>query len=1119
ALSSRSLNLNQQHYLTALTCTSSKINTFFKPNITEASILIAPDWDLPFELMCDASDFAIAAVLGQRHGKHFRPIHYASFLNGNCGYMAPSPKGAASPYNQVGSSPEGNGTLPFTHAGGNPYRPRQGSNLRPCLGRIIFGTTPSCSKYVRIKSSGGVLTAWKPLKFLRLATMDPPGDTMAQTTPPKRCFVRNKMLKTFPLPLKKMPLSEYFPTASEEVFPLLSQRHAPAEEVCTAEKTPCPIKGVLRIQQYLQNEHYALWEVIEFGDSYQVPQEDVASESSVKEKGRTVAVTTEDIQKRRNDTFGGNEATKKTKKNQLKQQYGNFKAEGSETLKQTFNRLQAIVSHLEFMDVEIKQDDLNQKFLTSLAPEWLMYTIVWRNRSDLDTMSLDDLYNHLKVYEPEVQKKSESNSQNMAFISSAKNCSGKGEVNTASIPTAITHVSPASADVAAASISHDTDWIYMANEEENHALVADEEAPREFALMAKSSASSKNEVEARLVEFKNQEIKFCENIRGLEFNVESKNNRIERLTNELEELKKENEDDTITDYSRNSPSIESNSNDLQSSNSSVSENEESSSSILSKPVITFVKSADSPTVIKTNKDETVRKYSVKYAEMKWIKREFSNARTPQQNGVAERRNRTLIEAARTMVLVNKSQNKTLYELFNGRTLAIGFLKPFGCHFMILNTLDHLGKFEAKWDEGYFIGYSMSSKAWRVFNKRTKRVEENLHVQIILTFQGTNDAASQDVKKDVSSLRYISLPNWFHEAHLESSTSNAQDACNVDALESSGNSNLTATSTNPSANRMETLTVETPVPTVSLPVPTACLDDSPQLSSDSRLVSKRVTSQDDTPSLDNIITLTNRFEDILGVTINTDDSNAVEANLGNMEYNILASPTSTFRIHKDHPKRVRPIGTKWVHKNKKDERGIVIRNKARLVAQVHTQEEGVDYEEVFALVARIEAIRLFLAYASFMGFTVYQMDVKSAFLYGTIERKSIEFEALMHEKFQMSAMGELNFFLGLQVLQKKDDIFLSQDKYVRDIIKNFGYSDVRSANTPIDKENPWGKDGTGKDVDLYLYRSMIGSLMYLTASRPDIMFAVCACARHQVTPKECHLHAVKRIFRYLKFIPN
>nr|GFA58773.1 putative ribonuclease H-like domain-containing protein [Tanacetum cinerariifolium] len=256
----------------------------------------------------------------------------------------------------------------------------------------------------------------------------------------------------------------------------------------------------------------------------------------------------------------------------------------------------------------------------------------------------------------------------------------------------------------------------------------------------------------------------------------------------------------------------------------------------------------------------------------------------------------------------------------------------------------------------------------------------------------------------------------------------------------------------------------------------------------RLISKRVANQVETPSLDNILSLTNRFEDIFGVTTNSDESNGVEADISNMETAIIASPTHTLKIHKDHPKSqiigpvdtpiqtknkfketlvycpkgVRPIGTKWILKNKKDERGIVIRNKARLVAQGHTQEERIDYNEVFAPVARIEAIRLFLAYASFMGFTVYQMDVKSAFLYGTIDEE-VEFKALMHEKFQMSAMGELNFFLGLQVLQKKDGIFLSQDKYVGDILKKFEYSNVR----------------------------------------PDIMFAVCACARHQVTPKESY----------------
>ncbi|GJU38769.1 putative ribonuclease H-like domain-containing protein [Tanacetum coccineum] len=321
-----------------------------------------------------------------------------------------------------------------------------------------------------------------------------------------------------------------------------------------------------------------------------------------------------------------------------------------------------------------------------------------------------------------------------------------------------------------------------------------------------------------------------------------------------------------------------------------------------------------------------------------------------------------------------------------------------------------------------------------------------------------------------------------------------------------------------------------------------------------------------------------------------DSSWVEA----MQEELLQFKLQQVWILVDLPSRKRAIEIKWVFRNKKDERGIVIRNKARLVAQGHRQEEGIDYEEVFAPVARIEAIRLFLAYASFMGFLVYQMDVKSAFLYGTIEeevyvtqppgfkdpdhpdkvykvvkalyglhqapracngfkRGKIDqtlfikkqkgdillvqvyvddiifgstnkelctgFEKLMKDKFQMSSMGELTFFLGLQVQQKEDGIFISQDKYVAEILKKFNYTDVKSASTPVDLEKPLVKDGDADDVDVHLYRSMIGSLMYLTASRPDIMFAVCACARFQVTPKTSHLLAVKRIFRYLKGKPT
>nr|GEW59968.1 ribonuclease H-like domain-containing protein [Tanacetum cinerariifolium] len=350
--------------------------------------------------------------------------------------------------------------------------------------------------------------------------------------------------------------------------------------------------------------------------------------------------------------------------------------------------------------------------------------------------------------------------------------------------------------------------------------------------------------------------------------------------------------------------------------------------------------------------------------IKTDKLEFENVyfvkdlKTPQQNSVAERKNRTIIEAARIMladaklpvtfwtevvntacyvqnrVLVNKSQNKTPYELFNGRTPAIGFLKPFGCHVMILNTLYNLGKFEDKGDEGYFIGYSMSSKAFRVFNKRTRRVEEKLHVELLenkaiekgagpnwlfdinsltksmnyvsvdagtnsTNLSGTKDAARQEVKKDVSSLRYIALPNWVHDALLEYFSSKPQDDCSTDVPESSGNSNPIATSSNPPADQLETLTVETPIPTISSLVPTACLNDSSEPLSDTRLILKRVANQEETPSLDNILTLTNQFEDILGITTNSVDSDGVEVDVSNMESTITASPTHTLRIHKDH----------------------------------------------------------------------------------------------------------------------------------------------------------------------------------------------------------------------------
>ncbi|KAJ3673013.1 hypothetical protein LUZ60_006387 [Juncus effusus] len=248
-----------------------------------------------------------------------------------------------------------------------------------------------------------------------------------------------------------------------------------------------------------------------------------------------------------------------------------------------------------------------------------------------------------------------------------------------------------------------------------------------------------------------------------------------------------------------------------------------------------------------------------------------------------------------------------------------------------------------------------------------------------------------------------------------------------------------------------------------------------------------------------------------------------------------------------------IGTKWVFRNKLDEHGTVVLNKARLVAQGFKQQEGVHFEETFAPVARLESIRLLLAYASIKGFALFQMDVKSAFLNGFLEEEvyveqppgfkdptnpdhvykltkalyglkqapracdaalAEKFSVLMRSKFEISMMGELNFFLGLQIKQTGDGIFINQAKYT-ELLKRFGMNKGKTSDTPMVKDVKLDADESGESVDIFGYRGMIGSLLYLTASSPDIMFAVCLCARFQANPKVSHLNAVKRIFKYLK----
>ncbi|GJZ85479.1 putative ribonuclease H-like domain-containing protein [Tanacetum coccineum] len=496
-------------------------------------------------------------------------------------------------------------------------------------------------------------------------------------------------------------------------------------------------------------------------------------------------------------------------------------------------------------------------------------------------------------------------------------------------------------------------------------------------------------------------------------------------------------------------------------------------------------------------------------EIKGIKREFSIARTPQQNRVVERKNRTLIEASRTMlansklprtfwaeavntacyvqnkVLVIKPHNKTPYELFLSRKPALSFMRPFGCPVTILNTIDHLDKFDRKADEGFFVGYSINSKEFRVFNSRTRIVEENLYVKF--SEETTNIAGNG--------------PNWLFDIDALTKSMNYEP---VFAGNQSNGIAGTKACENAGKARVETIPGKDYILLPFLtqdPLFSSSSKDSPDVgfkpSREKEKKDAEALENEDSEVLnteeprvnqenDEIFYSTNNIN-IVSPTVNTAsiednvvDENIVyrcvgaEAEINNLDTFMPVSPIRTTRIHKDHPvkqiigdihsapqtrrmtksvtehgmfssvqqrinhkdfqnclfacflsqaepKKViqalkdpswieamqeellqfklqqvwtlvdlpygkRAIGTKWVYRNKKDERGIVIRNKARLVAQGYTQEEGIDYDEVFAPVARIEAIRLFLAYASFKDFVVYQMDVKSAFLYGKIEEE-------------------------------------------------------------------------------------------------------------------------------------
>nr|GEY04100.1 putative ribonuclease H-like domain-containing protein [Tanacetum cinerariifolium] len=571
-----------------------------------------------------------------------------------------------------------------------------------------------------------------------------------------------------------------------------------------------------------------------------------------------------------------------------------------------------------------------------------------------------------------------------------------------------------------------------------------------------------------------------------------------------------------------------------------------------------------------------------FCGMKGIKREYSVPRTPQQNGIAERKNRTLIEAARTMLA------DSLLPILSP---SIGFMRPFGCPVTILNTLNSLGKFEGKVDKGFLVGYSVNSKAFRVFNSKTRIVQETLQVNFLEkkpNITGFQDKFDAEKEGEEVNQQYMLFPVW---SSSSTNPQNYDDNAAFDEKEHNAKKPESAVNVSPSSSaQLEKKDNKTKKQDKG--------KSHVEYFTGNRDLSVEFENHSDNSSND-----VNVAGSIVP-TIGQNSSNSINPFSAAGPSNTTASPTlgkSSFKDASQLPDDPNMPELKDITYSDDDNAGAEadFNNLENSIT-----EEGINYEEVFAPVARIEAIRLFLAYASFIGFMVYQIDVKSAFLYETIKeevyvyqpsgfedtdhpntvykvvkalyglhqaprawyetlanyllengfhRGKIDqtlfikkqkgdillvqiyvddiifgatnkdlcksFEKLIKDKFQMSSMRELTFFLGLQVKQKKDEIFISQDKYVAEILKKFGLTKGKSASTPIDREKPLLKDTDGEDVDVHTYRLMVGSLMYLTSSRPDIMFPVYACARFQVTLKASHLHSVKRIFRYLKGQPH
>ncbi|GJS11514.1 retrovirus-related pol polyprotein from transposon TNT 1-94 [Tanacetum coccineum] len=615
-----------------------------------------------------------------------------------------------------------------------------------------------------------------------------------------------------------------------------------------------------------------------------------------------------------------------------------------------------------------------------------------------------------------------------------------------------------------------------------------------------------------------------------------------------------------------------------------------------------------------------------------IEHQTSTPRTPEQNGVVERRNRTLVEAARTMLSASKlplffwaeaiatacyTQNRSIiipthekmaYHIINDRKPSIKHLHIFGCICYLTRDGENLDKMKEKGDPCILVGYSTQSKGYRVYNKRTRLIVESIH----LRFDEIKEMSETSVANDTSGL----VPQ----------RQKASDYDNPDPAPELQNVSPSADTTVPSQQELDLLFG---------PLYDEFFNDGTSRVNKSSSPTDNSAPQDTHPSTnihptsepttqtnvhaeennDNQAEFTNPF-----CTPVHEHAESSSRNIGNSNVHTFNQPQdSEYRWTKDHPltqvrgnpskpvqtrrqlatdpemcmfaltvsnaepKNIKeamadsawieamqeelhqfdrlqvwelvdkPFGKnviklKWLWKNKKDEDQTVIRNKARLVAKGYAQEEAIDFEESFAPFARLEVVRIFVAYAAHKSFPIYQMDVKTTFLNGLLKEevyvaqpdgfvdpdqpdKVYRLRKSLYglKQAPRAWYDELSKFLiskgftkgiidpTLFTIKYGEDILLVQiyAKYTLEILKKHGMEKGQSIGTPMAMKPKLDADLSGEPVDQTDYRSKIGSLVYLASSRPDIVQAVCYCVRYQARPTEKHLKDVKRIFRYLR----